>query len=141
MSGGSYETAKLFDPARHGTGLAHEGTTPPSYEQWRKDLSEDPNWNPAGVILAVDGDRWVGMSHVTRLDSGAMYNSFTGVIREHRGRGLALPLKTVALKWARWTGAAVIRTHNHSVNQPMLAINRKLGYTPKPGVYTLTKHT
>jgi GNAT superfamily N-acetyltransferase len=58
----------------------------------------------------------------------------TGVDRPYRGRGLALALKLRTIRLARRYGAAYIRTHNDSENAPMLALNRKLGYQPEPGL-------
>ena len=63
----------------------------------------------------------------------------TGVDRAYRGRGLALATKLVALRRAREWGAAYARTNNDSQNAPILAVNRKLGYTPHPGYYKLLK--
>lgn len=64
-----------------------------------------------------------------------MYNMITGVDRAHRGRGVALALKLLSIEYARRCGADYIRTHNDAENAPILAINRKLGYQPQPGLY------
>lgn len=64
-----------------------------------------------------------------------MYNMVTGVDRAHRGHGVAQALKLLAIRCARRYGAIYIRTHNDSENAPILAINRKLGYQPQPGLY------
>lgn len=45
----------------------------------------------------------------------------------------------MALEYARSIGAREIFTSNHSVNAPMLAINRKLGCVPEPGLFHLVK--
>jgi GNAT superfamily N-acetyltransferase len=115
----------------------HRGTL--SYETWRQLALENPHFTPEGVHLAMDGDQIVGIAIVSKLDSGGLYNGFTGVERAYRGRGLALALKVKALQWARATGAPYIRTNNHSVNKPMLAVNQKLGYKPEPGYFLLEK--
>ena len=70
--------------------------------------------------------------------TNSMYNMVTGVDRAHRGRGVALAIKLLAIRCARRYGAVYIRTHNDSENAPMLAINRKLGYQPQPGLYLYT---
>ncbi|MBP1693528.1 MAG: hypothetical protein H6Q37_1411, partial [Chloroflexi bacterium] len=62
-----------------------------------------------------------------------------GVLRTHRGRKIAQALKVIALRYARQNGAQVIRTDNDSLNAPILAINRKLGYQPQPGKYWLVR--
>jgi hypothetical protein len=52
---------------------------------------------------------------------------------------LTQALKLLAIRCARRCarryGAVYIRTHNDSENAPILAINRKLGYQPRPGLY------
>lgn len=48
---------------------------------------------------------------------------------------LTQALKLLAIRCARRYGAVYIRTHNDSENAPILAINRKLGYQPQPGLY------
>jgi GNAT superfamily N-acetyltransferase len=57
------------------------------------------------------------------------------VLKEYRGRKIALALKLLATRYARSLGATFIRTNNDSKNEPILAINRKLGYKPEPGWY------
>lgn len=109
------------------------------YEDWLRIVKDDPNMPPEGIHVALDGEQIAALAFVTRQESGALYNGFTGVDRPYRGRGLALATKVQALRWAKSTGAPYIRTNNHSVNGPMLAVNRKLGYIPEPGWFTLEK--
>lgn len=97
----------------------------------------DPNWRDDLVLLAVDGNRWVALCQLAPQNSGALYNSFTAVDREYRGRGIALAFKVWSLEIAKSLNAPYIRTNNHSVNQPMLAVNKRLGYVPLPGHYHL----
>lgn len=49
--------------------------------------------DPTGWLLAVDGDRWAALSSVVQREDGGFFTGFTGVEREYRGRGLALPPK------------------------------------------------
>lgn len=118
------------------TSLAEEGAD----DETIQFVIEDPLFDPHGVILAADGDRWVALAHMMRRSSGGLYNGFTGVDRDYRGRGLSLAVKIVGLLWAKSTGAPYIRTHNHSVNQRMLSTNRRLGYVPEMGIFHLIKH-
>ncbi|MFL1427732.1 MULTISPECIES: GNAT family N-acetyltransferase [unclassified Nocardiopsis] len=60
----------------------------------------------------------------SRLES-----SMTGTLREFRGRGLAGYAKHAALLRARERGFTHASTGNHENNAPMLAINRRLGYS------------
>lgn len=112
---------------------SNEHRQPLPFETWYRFFTEDPHQTSDGVILALDGEQIVGVTMVAWTDSGALYNQFTGVNRTYRGRGIALALKVKALQWAKSTGAPYIRTNNHSVNAPMLAVNAKLGYQPEPG--------
>lgn len=112
---------------------SNEHRQPLPFETWYRLFTEDPHLKADGVLLALDGDEIVGVTMVAWTDSGALYNQFTGVDRRYRGRGIALALKVKALQWAKSTGAPYIRTNNHSVNGPMLAVNAKLGYQPEPG--------
>lgn len=112
---------------------SNEHRTPLPFETWYRLQVENPHFSAEGVHLALDGERIVGVSTIYQLDSGAMLNEFTGVDREYRGRGIALALKVKGIAWAKRAGAPYIRTANHSVNKPMLAVNQKLGYKPEPG--------
>ncbi|MFZ5824621.1 MAG: GNAT family N-acetyltransferase [Bacillota bacterium] len=104
------------------------------YLEW---VLTDPNWKDELVLLAANGDRWVALCQLAPQHSGAIYNGLTAVDREYRGRGVALAIKVWSLEIAKSLGAPYIRTNNHSVNEPMLAVNRKLGYAPLPGKYQL----
>ena len=117
----------------------NEGAFPP-FEQFCKYVFEAAWYRPHGQILAAADDRWVGLAAVAFYpEQGYAYNAFTGVAPEYRGRGLAQALKLLAIRQAVADGARYIRTDNDSRNAPMLAINRKLGYQPLPGVYILTR--
>lgn len=115
-------------------------TRPPApFGQFRRDVLESPTFLADGLILAVTNERWIGLTHLVRSEPGLMYNQFTGVLREFRGRGIALALKLVAIAICRKYGVAQVKTVNDAQSGPMLAINRTLGYTPKPHAYMLRK--
>ncbi|MEZ4860632.1 MAG: GNAT family N-acetyltransferase [Caldilineaceae bacterium] len=112
----------------------------PTFEEFSQVLFPAPWYRPAGQWLAADGERIVGMCAAGYFqESNSMYNMMTGVDKAYRGRGIAQALKVLAIRWAKAYGADYIRTNNNSENAPMLTINRKLGYQPQPGSYTLTK--
>jgi GNAT superfamily N-acetyltransferase len=95
-------------------------------------------YRPGGRLVAADGDQWIGFATVnTVAANGNAHNEMTGVRREYRGRGIALALKLLAIRFARSIGAQEITTSNDSLNAPMLAVNRKLGYQPQNGQYKL----
>lgn len=59
-----------------------------------------------------------------------LYQNLTGVMPEYRGRGLGKWLKAAMLKWAKekYPAAKWMVTGNAHSNDPMLAINTKLGF-------------
>lgn len=109
------------------------------FEEWRGFVCGASWYRPDGQIIAARGDEWVGLAAVGHFAAtNSMYNMITGVVREHRGQGLALALKLLAIQCARRYGAAYISTHNDSENAPILAINQRLGYQRQPGLYLYT---
>lgn len=117
----------------------YEEQQKPPFALVKKGFFETPRWDSAGVILAIDGDKWAAMAHVQRQNNGELGNGLTAVSREYRGRGLALAVKIKSMEYAKQQGADYIRTNNHATNERMLAVNRKLGYQPEPGVYHIEK--
>ncbi len=115
-----------------------ENHTPP-FDQWRKIMLPAKKAPPALTIMAWDGKALVGLTMMHVQGPGSLYTIATVVERAYRGRKLALALKLLAIRAARRYGAAQMRTHNDSRNAPMLAVNRKLGYQPVPGVYNIRK--
>jgi GNAT superfamily N-acetyltransferase len=139
---GEEAALRLYELSRNtmaDTPGAEEEVFPP-FELWRKGFLEVESTRLDCILIAVDGDRWAGFTLLApNPANGSMYNGGTGVAREYRGRGLALALKLLSIRKARELGAPYMRTDNHAKNAPMLAINRKLGYVPRPGTYQLQK--
>ena len=109
-----------------------------SYEEYAEWVLHADWFNPAGQLFVAEGDQWVGMSTVQLLSNGiGAYNLMTGVLPAWRGRGIATALKIEAIRYAKMNGRSYIRTHNDSLNAPMLSVNRKLGYVPQPGKFLL----
>ncbi|MFH1864489.1 MAG: GNAT family N-acetyltransferase [Candidatus Eisenbacteria bacterium] len=90
-----------------------------------------PDFIPEGYFLALDGDRYVGMSSVwnRRVKQGEVYTRLTGVVRSHRRRGIATALKVRAQEFAKSIGAKVVVTDNEE-NNPMYDLNVMLGFRP-----------
>ena len=110
----------------------------PDFHSFSKNVFEASWFRADTQIIAAHGNDWVGLSAIgVYKDDNYVYNAFTGVLREYRGRGLAQALKLHTILLAKREGMRYIRTHNDSKNAPMLAINRKLGYKPLPGVYRI----
>src|SRR3989449_7168629 len=119
-----------------------EQFTPVSFEQWSAFEMKSPNLVPQGYMIAKDGDNYVGMSTVWKAqkDPKGLYQGLTGVIREYRGRGIAVALKLKVIEFARSHKYEKLKTWNDSTNAPMLGINVKLGFKREVGWITLEKN-
>jgi GNAT superfamily N-acetyltransferase len=117
----------------------HEGRPRP-FGAFARNILQAAWYRADGQIVAALGDEWIGLTGLGYFaQSNHTGNMMTGVLPAYRGRGIALALKLLAIRTARRWGAAFIHTNNDSENAPMLAVNRKLGYLPKPGYYRVTR--
>jgi DNA-binding transcriptional MerR regulator/L-amino acid N-acyltransferase YncA len=113
-------------------------STPWTYSIFEKSVLQAPWFRREGQLLAVDGDQWIGMAAVGLYpETHSAYNEYTGVLRPYRRRKIATSLKVLAALYARKEGVQKLMTDNNLRNAPILAINRKMGYKPQPGKYTL----
>jgi GNAT superfamily N-acetyltransferase len=111
-----------------------------SYEGYCQAVFEAPGFRPEGQILAAFGHEIVGIALLKYYKhTNSIYNMMTGVLPSYRGRKIAQALKLQSILYARMMRADYLYTGNDSENGPMLAINRKLGYQPQPGVFQLVK--
>ncbi|WP_169737169.1 GNAT family N-acetyltransferase [Deinococcus pimensis] len=108
-------------------------------EQVRQALL-DEDAQPEWTVVARRGEQWLGFSILTRHPRGA-YNFITAVRPEARGVGLGRALKVEVIRRARAAGFTSMLTHNLSVNASMLAVNRRLGFEPRPGLWVMTGST
>lgn len=112
-------------------GAVHHET----FENWRKGNLESPTSDPAAMFIAKWGDEYVATT-VLELPPNPgepAITHMTGVLREHRQRGLATALKLLSFRYLRDRGFREVRTHNDTANPPILNLNRKLGYRNLPG--------
>ncbi len=112
---------------------AHSPFTSVSFEEFQRRFLEDPQVPHTGFFLAIVEGKYVGESFVFKAEAepGVLYQSFTGVLPEHRGKGIAMALKLHVIQWAKDQGYSLIKTWNASVNAPILAINERLGFKKK----------
>ncbi|UNZ20151.1 GNAT family N-acetyltransferase [Streptomyces sp. 891-h] len=103
------------------------GRTP--FPEWLRHNWQRPDWNAElSSVVLVDGQ--VAAYSVAQTDGVDRYwSGMTGTRRAFRGRGLARLAKLAALRRARAAGYAHAYTGNDAGNAPMLAVNRRLGYT------------
>lgn len=111
----------------------------PWFEEWKKWSIGRPGVRPEYVHIAKDGDQYIGVVTLEENESTrAMNHEYTGVLREYRGRGIGLALKVMSMKTALASSAPYMKTHNDSLNAPMLRINRDLiGFQAEPGYYRM----
>lgn len=87
---------------------------------------------------AVEGDRYVGFTEVTRsYIPGSAFVTLTGTLREVRGKGVATALKLAAAAAAKAAGLTSMFTVNHVDNTRISAINEALGFQRKTTWVTL----
>ncbi|MNZ90066.1 Acetyltransferase (GNAT) family protein [compost metagenome] len=108
----------------------------PDINEWRKWYLKVDGFAPELVLIAADGDRYVGITNLLHnAQTNGMYHEYTGVSRDYRGRGIAYALKVKGIETALQRKASYLRTDNDSTNEAILKINRKLGYLPLRGSY------
>jgi GNAT superfamily N-acetyltransferase len=115
------------------------GTNVIPFEEWVQDWRNQTE--PRFVALALDGDKVIGEStlHWTTKIRRCGYTGYTGVLREYRGRGIALACKLMTIDRALAADLPRLRTNNDFENPSMLAVNTKLGYQFVPGPRRLLK--
>ncbi len=69
-----------------------------SWEEYLEERIETATYDPRAVVLAMDRGAWVGMA-TTSLHPAENYafSEMTGVLASHRGRGLSLAMKLLAI--------------------------------------------
>lgn len=106
----------------------------PTEEEFEEMVLKDPALDEEAFFVALSADgSFVGMSNLWRNDPAGkrLDTGLTGVIRSHRRRGIATALKMRTIQYAQTSGAETIETSNEE-GSPMLALNFKLGFAPKP---------
>ena len=112
-------------------GAVHHET----FDNWRRFNLEGPTSDPEAAFIAKWGDEYVATTMLeppAKPDEPAITH-MTGVLREHRRRGLATALKLMSFRYLRERGFREVRTHNDTANPPILNLNEKMGYRRLPG--------
>lgn len=86
-------------------------------------------YDPRGAVLAMNDGAWVGMATTSlREAEGYAFSEMTGVLASHRGRGISLAMKLLAIRFARSSGYHCLRTFHHPHNARAIGMNRRLGF-------------
>ncbi len=109
-----------------------------TWEQYQAVRLGASSFLPHGVVLAIHGNNWVGMSQIShRPGYPFAFQEMTGTTRSHRGLGIAITMKVAAVEVARGLGVDSLRTIHHPDNEAMIALNRKLGFVEADFVYPI----
>lgn len=112
-----------------------------SFDDFRRRVCKEDWYKPGGQKVVIDTatGAWAGMSAISRFQNHA-YNLHTGVDRRYRGRKLAQAVKVTALRYARDVlKVKEVHTDHNTMNQPIIAIDRKFGYIEMPGTFVMKK--
>jgi mycothiol synthase len=103
------------------------------HEEWlRRQL-------PEHTFVALAGDEVVGFGRVSinAARPQVVVHGMTGVKRAFRRRGIAAALKRAQITWAASAGFERLETLNELRNEPILQLNKRLGYREAPGRISL----
>jgi len=111
------------------------------FERFEEEVLRSPWALPEAYFIAIRGGRYVGECAlaVEGADPSIIHQQLTAVLRDARGKGIAMALKLRAVAYAKERGFREIRTWNASTNRPMLAINEALGFAKQPAWITFGK--
>jgi GNAT superfamily N-acetyltransferase len=110
-----------------------DAPTKSSFADYCNFFFDTPTFIPEACFIAIDNGEYVGLSALYRNQAQAteLNTGFTAVLRSHRRRGIATALKVNVISYAQQHGYQGIKTGNEE-NNPMFAINQRLGFTPEP---------
>ena len=112
----------------------------PAYEEWVVSDWNHPDLRRDLSIALLDQDQIVSfVTTAADAERKVIWSNLTGTIPAYRGRGLAKVVKSHALSRARDAGFTDAFTGNDADNQPMLAVNRWLGYQKAASAWTATR--
>ena len=102
------------------------------FDEWLQAIWNRPTITLDGSFAAVADGRVVGFTILgANRDRGRCFTEHTGTLSTYRNRGIAERVKRASLTWAAANGIRAAWTTNDETNAAMLAVNRRLGYTPR----------
>jgi GNAT superfamily N-acetyltransferase len=114
----------------------------PDFERYRARTLHSPLFLPDAHFIALKDGDWVAYTATRQCTEGTpleWHTGMTGVLREHRARGLAVALKVRVIELARASGIQALHTNNAGTNAGILAVNARLGYVRKAAQIQLQK--
>jgi hypothetical protein len=73
-----------------------------TFDEYLAQRIETPAYDPRGIVLAVSNGVWVGMAATSLQNAkGYAFSEMTGVLPGHRGQGISLAMKLLAIGYAR----------------------------------------
>lgn len=103
----------------------------PDFERYQARTLRSPLFLRDAYFIALRSGEWVGLTATRQRTEDTpleWHTGMTGVLREHRGYGLAVALKVRVIKLAHASGIRELHTNNASTNAGILAVNARLGY-------------
>ncbi len=106
-----------------------------AYDDWLAHDMQGSGDLPEATFVALAGTEVVGYAKfsLTAAQPSVAFHDMTGVKRTWRGRGVAGALKHAEVAWAKQQGYERLVTGNEMRNEPILRLNRRLGYREAPG--------
>ena len=109
------------------------------YRSWLREYQESKSRKVFAV--ALHNSEIVGYSDIWMpvLEGQSAIVEYTAVLKEYRGKGVALALKVVATAEAAKAGVRTLRTTNDPDNPAIMRLNQRLGFRLQPGRVLLKK--
>ena len=102
------------------------------FDEWLDSIWRRPTITLDGSFAAIEADRVACITMLAaNLERGRAFTEYTATLPAYRNRRLAERVKRASLRWAADSGIRAAWTTNDETNAPMLAVNRRLGYTPR----------
>ncbi|MGI0068396.1 MAG: GNAT family N-acetyltransferase, partial [Thermoplasmata archaeon] len=103
-----------------------------TYRQFLDMTFESPTFLPDAMFLVRHRDAFVAMTTLQSLPKqpDTLHVTFSGTLRNHRGKGLATELKRRAVEFARQHGYRYLQTENDSRSAPIFKIDGRMGFVP-----------
>jgi len=122
---------RLYSEARADVPTATATQRPAwTFDEWRAETIDSPLIDPDASVVVFEGDEPVALAWLYSDRDGKRAEALMAATRrDRRGRGLATLAKIESARRAAALGITRILTSNNRENAPMLAVNRKLGFT------------